>query len=309
MTVLIMLGPQSPVSNLKDTINSLSYQGPIVSITAGWRDSEAETEELQSNIGAPIEDLKLYHHAEDIFMHEPELQALQRQRQDKLAELQKLYRIRLTSSMVAARNLMRETGKSELLRLEQRGAISQLRALDRHHLRRIAAIHSEFNLRRAELPVPRTAELVQHVQNRVAQSGLVLIAGGHVAVLINRIRLFRLVDILAQKPVVAWSAGAMVLGERIVLFHDNAPQGKRDPEVLDTGLGIVKKIIPLPYAKSRLDWTIRHRMALFSRRFAPAKCCTLDNGSMISLQNSRVTASRLSSVIMRNGGKKPLTSR
>ena len=136
-----------------------------------------------------------------------------------------------------------------------------------------------------------------------------MIAGGHVAVLINRIRLFQLVDVLAQKPIVAWSAGAMVLGERIVLFHDDAPQGKRDAEILDAGLGIVKNIIPLPHAKSRLDWSNRNRMALFSRRFAPAKCCTLDNGSMIRLENNRMTAAHRSSVIMRTGRKKTVTAR
>lgn len=309
MTLKIMLGPQSPVANINDAIELLTINGPVVSITAGWRDSEAETDELQSTIGRPIEDLNLYRKAEEVFSSEPELHILQRQRQDTLAQMQRLYRIRLTSAMVAARKLMREKGNSDILRLEQRGAISQVRALDRHHVQRISATHRDFDARRAELQIPQAAELVQSLQNKVAESGLVLIAGGHVAVLINRIRLFRLVEVLAQKPIIAWSAGAMVLGEQIVLFHDDAPQGKRDPEVLDAGLGIVKNIIPLPHAKSRLDWSMRNRMALFSRRFAPAKCCTLDSGSMIQLDNSRMTSANLSSVITRAGRKKPVTAR
>ena len=309
MTVQIMLGPQSPHANLKNAIEILSADGPVVSITAGWRDSEAETDELQNAIGRPIEDLNLYHQAEEIFAHEPELHALQRERQDQLLELQRLYRIRLTSAMIAARKLLREKGESDLLRLEQRAAISQVRALDRHHLQRISAIHRNFDTRRAKLLIPSAGSLLQTMRNKVAGAGLVLIAGGHVAVLINRIRLFRLGDVLAQKPIIAWSAGAMVLGERIVLFHDDAPQGKRDAEVLDAGLGIVKNVIPLPHAKSRLDWSNRNRMALFSRRFSPAKCCTLDSGSMIQLDNSRMTSANLSSVITRAGRKKPVTAR
>ncbi|MCH7507264.1 MAG: Type 1 glutamine amidotransferase-like domain-containing protein [Proteobacteria bacterium] len=304
MAVQIMLGPQSPRANLKNAIDSLSFNGPIVTITAGWRDSEAETDELQAEIGIPIEDLNLYHQAEKIFALEPELRALQRERQGKLLELQRLYRIRLTPTMAAARKLLREKGEPDLLRLEQRAAISQVRALDRHHVRRISAIHQDFDTRRAALLIPGAATLRQTIQRKVADSALVLIAGGHVAVLINRIRLFRLADELAQKPIIAWSAGAMVLGERIVLFHDDAPQGKRDAEVLDTGLGIVKNIIPLPHAKSRLDWSSRTRMALFSRRFAPAICCTLDNGSMIQMENNRITSASHSSVIMRTGWKK-----
>ncbi|MEZ5479730.1 MAG: Type 1 glutamine amidotransferase-like domain-containing protein [Thiolinea sp.] len=138
---------------------------------------------------------------------------------------------------------MRDKTDSELLRLEQRAAISQIRTLDRHHLRRIAAIHREFDRRRATLHIPGAGNLVQALQNKLASASLVLVAGGHVAVLINRIRLFRLEALLAQKAIIAWSAGAMVLSERIVLFHDDAPQGKRDPEVLDTGLGIVKQVV------------------------------------------------------------------
>ena len=309
MPVQIMLGPQSPRANLKNAIDSLSFNGPIVTITAGWRDSEAETDELQAEIGIPIEDLNLYHQAEKIFALEPELHALQRDRRDKLLELQRLYRIRLTPSMAAARRLLREKGEPDLLRLEQRAAISQVRALDRHHVRRISAIHQDFDTHRAALAISSATTLRQTIQRKVADSALVLIAGGHVAVLINRIRLFRLADVLAQKPIIAWSAGAMVLGERIVLFHDDAPQGKRDAEVLDTGLGIVRNIIPLPHAKSRLDWSNRTRMALFSRRFAPAICCTLDNGSMIQMENNKITCADRSSVMMRTGLKRPVKAR
>ena len=309
MPVQIMLGPQSPRANLNNAIDSLSFNGPIVTITAGWRDSEAETDELQAEIGIPIEDLNLYHQAEKIFALEPELHALQRDRRDKLLELQRLYRIRLTPSMAAARRLLREKGEPDLLRLEQRAAISQVRALDRHHVRRISAIHQDFDTRRAALAISNAATLRQTIQRKVEDSALVLIAGGHVAVLINRIRLFRLADVLAQKPIIAWSAGAMVLGERIVLFHDDAPQGKRDAEVLDTGLGIVRNIIPLPHAKSRLDWSNRTRMALFSRRFAPAICCTLDNGSMIQMENNKITCADRSSVMMRTGLKRPVKAR
>ena len=292
-----------------EAIQSVGPRGPVVAITAGWRDSEGEIQDLQTEIGNPIEDLMIYGRAEKIFAHEPVLHALQRERQDKLLELQQLYGIRLTAAMAAARKLMRAAGKPELLRLEQRAAISQVRALDRHHVRRIAAIHQEFDMRRAALDIPTAARQREAVQELVSNAGLVLIAGGHVAVLLNRIRLFRLQELLAQKPVIAWSAGAMVLCERIVLFHDDAPQGKRDAEVLDKGLGIVANHIPLPHAKSRLDWSNRTRMAVFSRRFSPASCCTLDNGSMIRLENHRIVNASGSFTITRSGRKKELEAR
>jgi len=306
MSTQILLGPQSPVPNLRYALDTLGPDAPVVVITAGWRDSEGEIDELRDIAGCHVEDLKLYHRAEQVFAHEPVLRGLQRERQDKLTELQRLYRIRLTPTITAARKLLRTRAEPELLRLEQRAAISQLRALDSHHLKRIRAIHQDFNQRRAGLVIPRATEQREQVQQLVEDAGLVLIAGGHVAVLLNRIRLFGLDDLLARKPVIAWSAGAMALSERIVLFHHAAPQGKRDAELLDAGLGIVRRRVLLPHANTRLDWRNRRRMSLFSRRFSPSACCTLDNGSMIHLRDGQVVAANDSWVVTRTGRKKTL---
>jgi len=308
MATQILLGPQSPVPNLRQAIDIVAPDAPVVVISAGWRDSEGEIDELREVAGCPIDDLKLYHRAEQVFSHEPVLRSLQRERQDKLTELQRLYRMRLAPTIAAARKLLRTRAEPELLRLEQRAAISQLRALDSHHLRRIRAIHQAFNQRRSELDIPRATAQREEVQQLVENAGLVLIAGGHVAVLLNRIRLFGLDDLLARKPVIAWSAGAMALSDRIVLFHHAAPQGKRDAELLDAGLGIVQRRVLLPHASTRLDWRNRRRMGLFSRRFSPATCCTLDNGSMIHLEDGQVAAADRSWVITRTGRKKELAA-
>lgn len=305
----ILLGPQSPTPNLREAVESINVNAPIVVISAGWRDSEGEIDELQEIVGRPLEDLKLYRRAEQVFAIEPVLDGLQRERQEHLKELQRLYRIRLAPTITAARKLMRTRAEPELLRLEQRAAITQLRALDTHHLRRIRGIHHIFNQRRAELDIPMALVQRDEVRRLVEKAGLVLIAGGHVAVLLNRIRLFGLDQLLAQKPVIAWSAGAMAMTERIVLFHHAAPQGKRDAELLDAGLGIVRRRVILPHANTRLNWRNRRRMALFSRRFSPATCCTLDNGSMIHLQHDRVVASSGCSVVTGTGRKRALSKK
>jgi peptidase E len=307
MVMQILLGPQNPVPNLRQAIETINTDGPIVVITAGWRDSEGEIDELREITGHPLEDLMLYQRAEEVFANEPALHELHRERQNKLTELQRLYRIRLTPTIAAARKLMKTRAEPELLHLEQRAAISQLRALDSHHLRRIRGIHQEFNLRRAELEVPQALVQRDKVHQLVEKAGMVVIAGGHVAVLLNRIRLFGLDHLLAQKPVIAWSAGAMAMTERIVLFHHSAPQGKRDSELLDAGLGIVRRRVLLPHAGTRLDWRNRRRMALFSRRFSPAACYTMDNGSMIHMDNEQLIASKGASIVMRTGRKRALT--
>jgi peptidase E len=307
MVMQILLGPQSPTPNLRQAIEIVNKDGPIVVITAGWRDSEGEIDELREITGHPLEDLMLYQRAEEVFASEPALHELHRERQKKLTELQRLYRIRLTPTIAAARKLMKTRAEADLLHIEQRAAIAQLRALDSHHLRRIRGIHQTFNLRRAELEVPQALVQRDKVHQLVEKAGVVVIAGGHVAVLLNRIRLFGLDRLLAEKTVIAWSAGAMAMTERIVLFHHSAPHGKRDSELLDAGLGIVRRRVLLPHAATRLDWRNRRRMALFSRRFSPASCCTLDNDSMIHMDNEQLIASKGSSIVTRTGRKRALT--
>jgi len=301
VAVQILLGPQSPAPNLREAVDSMNVDGPVVIITAGWRDSEGEIDEVSELIGRAVQDLMLYQRTEKVFATEPELRELKRERQDKLRELQNLYRIRLSPTLTAARRLMQAKADPELLLLEQRAAMAQLRALDRHHLRHILTLHREFDRRRSSLHIPLALAQREEVHDLVEKAGLVLIAGGHVAVLLNRIRLFRLGELLAQKPVIAWSAGAMALSERIVLFHQKAPQGKSDAEVLDAGLGIIRRRVLLPHARTRLDWRNQTRLALFSRRFSPASCCTLDSGSMITIDNNRIVQASRSSVLLRTG--------
>jgi hypothetical protein len=113
----------------------------------------------------------------------------------------------------------------------------------------------------------------------IARSRAVAIAGGHVAVLLYRMRLFGLAELLKDKPVFAWSAGAMAVSEKVVLFHDDQPHGPSHPETLDRGLGIAPGIVPLPHARKRLKLDDGARVTLFARRFSPAVCVTLDPGS------------------------------
>lgn len=307
MPTRILLGPQSPTPNIRQAADAIGVEGPVVIITAGWRDSEGEIDDLREFLGRPLEDVNIYQRAEAVFAAEPELQELKRERQDKLRKLQELYRLRLRPTLQAARRLMRAEADPDLLQVEQRAAIAQVRALDRHHLRRIQSIHKEFNQRRSQLDLPGATAERDRVHERIAAAGLVLIAGGHVAVLLNRMRLFRLGEELARKPLIAWSAGAMALSERVVLFHHHAPQGRRDSELLDVGLGIVPRLILLPHARTRLDWRNHRRMSLFSRRFAPAACCTLDSGSLLHFEDARLLDARGSSVVTRTGRRRAVT--
>jgi hypothetical protein len=109
-----------------------------------------------------------------------------------------------------------------------------------------------------------------------------VITGGHVGVLVEVLHLFNVAASLTS-TIVAWSAGAMALADRIVLFHDKAPHGPAQPEVFGRGLNVVRGVVPLPHARSRLLLGDAARMAVFARRFAPDRCVLLEAGSRLDI--------------------------
>jgi hypothetical protein len=100
-------------------------------------------------------------------------------------------------------------------------------------------------------------------------------------VLLDCLRLFDVRP--ADRVVVAWSAGAMALAERVVLFHDFAPQGDTPPEVHDVGLGVFTGVVPLPHARRRLRLDDEARSSVLARRLGPARCLVLDDGVRVDV--------------------------
>lgn len=286
MSSIILLGPQRHAPIVTTALDTLGLEGPVCVITAGWQEREGEITELAAHLDREVTDLRLYHRTEAVFQRDPELAAAHRARQDRLQERQRLYRLRLAHSLAAARELLEAEGpEPESLETERIAALRSVRSLDRHHLRQIGQIHAEFreNWNPTERPVLR--EQREELAELLKTASALLIAGGHVGVLIGRLRLFALDELLDDLPVVAWSAGAMALAESIVLFHDHPPQGPGDPEILDRGLGLVPAVVVLPHARERLRLDDPRRVALFAGRFAPKRCLTLDRGAMLHFQD------------------------
>jgi hypothetical protein len=85
-------------------------------------------------------------------------------------------------------------------------------------------------------------------------------------------------------PVVAWSAGAMAMTERVVLYNDNGPQGVQGAEVWDRGIGRVRDVVAMPHARRRLHLDDPVHARVFVRRFAPAACLLLDDGTSVEIE-------------------------
>lgn len=306
---VFVLGPQRPDLNLGEALELLGDDGRFAVISAGWQEGEADLEALQEVVQGQLVGLQLYQRADALFAADAWLREQYRSRQDQLIELQRLYRIRLSPYMQAARTLLQENSDEALLRHEQRESIAQLRALDRHHLRRIAAINAEFATCLDDSPSRAHADHRKEIMETLDGCQTVLMTGGNVAVLINRLQLFGLASALREKNIVAWSAGAMALTERIVLFHDNTPEGDRDAELFNEGCGLIEGVVFLPDAKHRLKSGDKTHMALMSRRFAPAGCMTLDSGALLAFDHNRVLAAEGVRRLARSGSLRKVSPR
>ena len=158
-------------------------------------------------------------------------------------------------------------------------------------------MHAAFE---AEIRPRMRAVLARHIEElrrAIEPTEAIVIAGGHVAVLLNRLRLFAIAELAGGRPIIAWSAGAMALTERVVLFHDDPPHGQAISEVLDAGLGLAKDLVVLPEPRLRLDLEDRGRVGELAGRYAPAACIALDHGAQIWVDGGRavraVSAQRL----------------
>jgi hypothetical protein len=302
MSDILVLGPQFRSPNIRDALARSGLSGPIVTITAGWQEREGELAALEGHLDQPVRDLRLYERAEAVFNQDTELHETHRLRQADLRRLQELYRIRLAHAKTAARELFATSDDSELMRNARRAALSAIRRLDAEHLKAIGRIHARWDARLGVRTRPMLARQLAELEHLVDRAGIVCLAGGHVAVLLNRLRLFGLERLLRTRPVIAWSAGAMAISERIVLFHDHPPQGAGNAEIFEAGLGLVRGTVFLPHAASRLALGNRDRVSLLARRLSPAACVTLDDGSLLHWHRSRLVACANSSRLTRTGG-------
>lgn len=302
----VLLGPQNPVANLPDAVDSLPLgRGTICVVSAGWQEGEGELDAVNAAIGRSVSDLQLYRRAEILFRDVPHVHALYRARQNRLKALQRLYAVRLRQLERAARQIRAldrdSTFDRDLLAAEQRHAIAQLRALDRHHLNRSELIQAEFQ---SALDDAGRAAIESHreeLRAQLAECSLLLITGGNVIVLLNRLRLFGMPALMTGLPIVAWSAGAMALAERVVLFHDRTPEGRREAEVLGAGCGLLPGYVFLPNVRQRLNEKNRNRIGLFCQRFAPDACIALDVGSSLHFEGSELTGARNARQLRRKG--------
>ena len=296
--MIVLCGPQHAEPTVPRVLEELGVRGPVAIVTAGWQEREGEAG-VVADVKLPTIELALHKRADDVFAKDPELATAYKARQTALKLMQDAYRLRLDHAAEAARAI--NVLSKELAADENLASSEMIRHIDRDHVQRCRARHAAFE--EAWHPSQRPA-IVRHVaelRGLLADVGALVIAGGHVAVLLNRLRLFDIVALAGQKPVIAWSAGAMAMTERIVLFHDDPPHGQGVSEILDAGLGLAPGIVALPEARLRLHLGDQQRVSQLAQRYAPARCITLDHGAQLWLDDGKLVRAREAQLLEPSG--------
>ncbi|MEM7705766.1 MAG: hypothetical protein AAF358_09460 [Pseudomonadota bacterium] len=301
----IILGPQRPVTNLGTAAGNLP-EAPVAVVSAAWKEAEGYIDDLAELVPRELVDLHLNRRAEAAFAADHRLRAAHQERQERLKDLQRLYQLRMRQLMTAARQVMRDGGAPDLIERARSQAVAQIQELDRQHVAQARRIHQEFVAELTDIESAALAEQVAEVERQLSRCEALLITGGNVAVLANRLRLFGDAPWLHDRPVLAWSAGAMALTDSIVLFNDHTPQGRREPEVLMAGASVLPGLVFFPGASRRLKLDDQRQLALLARRFAPARCVTLDSGASLVFDDTHLTAASGARLIGPDGDLTPL---
>ena len=278
----VLLGPQRFTTTAGAALRALAVPGPVATINAGWEEREGQDRELDEVLDGRSRNLRLYARLVDVLEKDAHLAAAARDFDTRRDRLGGYYELRLRHALAAVydvqRRAHRQAGGDGVLE----ESIKAVRSLDKWYLAELRELH---RLREDQAPSAHSDVVAWHrgeVAAELAACKVVVLPGGNVATLLQTLRLFdvRLPD---HVPVIAWSAGAMALTSRVVLFHDFAPHGAADAEVWDEGLARLPGLVVLPHARRRLKLDDSARMAVLARRFRRRRLVVLDDGTTLAV--------------------------
>lgn len=295
-----LLGPQRRVAAARAAVAELMPEGEIATVNAGWQERETDSAELSDVLGGRMLNLELYRRWQDVIATDEEYAVAERKLTSLLAEIQAVYAIRLHHLMAALSAISRRREIPAVQASAVNDTHRALRDLDSWHLRVVAETRDDF-FRAVQLG--ERGSIARHraeIAALVERCSGIVFAGGHVGVLLHVLHVFDL-SRLIRTPVVAWSAGAMALSDRVVLFHDFAPQGSRPAELYAEGLGVYGGVLPFPHPRRRLRLDDVEHLSTMARRFDPRTCLLLADGVRVDVRDDEPLPSG-ARVLVADGG-------
>lgn len=274
-----VLGPQRPLANLPAVLAAQGVRGPVALISAGWRYDEDRDEPLRAEIPNTVHNLRLYQAYADLERDAPDLSRAHNRKQAELLRIKSRYRLALAPALAACAALRADGPDPDCP--FYRSAIEHVREIDGHFLGEAERLHAAFHDEARPRQHPTVRATLARIHDILSGASAVLIAGGHVGILRNRLAFYGLGELLTDRTVIGWSAGAMVLGDRVLLYHDFTPGEVSPAEFLDDGLGLLPGLILLPHARERLRLDDRDVVGILADRLAPWTAVALETGAVL----------------------------
>ena len=317
---ITLLGPQRN-PRLQPVLRALGLRGArFATITAGWRERETDDGLLHELLGDTPINLRLWTRMQQLWEADPELERADRERRRVLTEMQELYVIGLQQAVQGLHRISAHRPRfPEMQQQALDDALQIMRDMDERHRQRVKDLHLSFFERYHPQHRPAVVAARAQVGQLIAQCDAVVIPGGHVGVLLGALHIFNLTPALGHphveeladgttttthrvyRPVIAWGAGAMVLTERVFLFHDYAVVSPGISELLMDGVGLTDGLVALPSAKDRLNLKDVPSTRSLTHRCAPLTPVLLDDGARVTLtRDGRLPAGAR---VLTTGGK------
>lgn len=277
----ILLGPIGEAPVLESLVAELELEGPVALVTAGWEEAERNDADIDHRLGGGTRNLGLYGRRLDILATDTEYAAAERRLRDVLAELREVYLLQLRHAVHGVEAVRRHAAGGRRLGgtvLDE--ALDAVRTLDNRYAARLFEAFGNFY---TEYPPHEREAIATHraeVEELLSDCPAVAIAGGHVGVIIDCLHLCNLGPAIGDRPLIAWSSGAMALADRVMVVDDD-PAGPPD-EVMIAGIGVIHRVVPLADAAHRIDLDDADRLAALARRLAPRVCVLLDEGDRLT---------------------------
>lgn len=276
-----LLGPQRFLTTAGTVVRSVAPDGPVATVTAGWQDRESADDELHEVMAGRSRNLELYRRLTEVIETDEHFAEEALAHRDAMDELAGIYSIRLQRALDSVYVVARRPARQDIADSAFADAIRGVRDIDAWYLRSVDQLYGELETAApfdASEPIARNRAEVAEL---LSDASVLAVAGGHVGILLRCLRLFAAVP--RHLPVVAWSAGAMAMTERVVLYNDVGPQGVQGAEVWDRGAARVRDVVAMPHARRRLQLDDPVHTRTLVRRFAPAACLLLDEGTQVDI--------------------------
>lgn len=279
----ILLGPQRFTTTVTPALRSLDVDGPVAVINPGWEERESDDGELGALLDGRSRNLRLHERLVAVLAEDERFAAAALALRDRQDELRAFYGIRLRCAMDAVALVQHRSSLHGVRGAAVDAAIDAVRDVDSWYAAQLKELYRELE---SAAPAEESESISRHreqVADELRECSAVVLPGGHVGSLVRALRMFG-VSVPAQLPVIAWSAGAMALTERVVLFHDFAPHEASSPEVYDRGLGRLPGLAVFPHAKRRLRLDDAEAMQVLARRFPDLQLVLLDGGTFLRFE-------------------------